>query len=121
MARSGLRLQVDHGQVMVSVKDTGLGIPLHEQSVIFDEFRQSERTTARGYGGLGLGLAICRKLVELHGGEIGVCSSGMEGEGSEFFFSLPVIETQPEVLENSTPPPTRKGCCCWSRMQAAFF
>ena len=98
-----LTARVEEGQVMVSVKDTGLGIPLHEQSVIFDEFRQSERTTARGYGGLGLGLAICRKLVELHGGEIGVCSSGNEGEGSKFFFSLPVIETQPDLLEKSAP------------------
>jgi len=98
-----LTARVDKGRVLVSVEDTGLGIPLHEQSVIFDEFRQSERTTARGYGGLGLGLAICRKLVELHGGEIGVCSSGNEGEGSKFFFSLPVIETQPDLLEKSTP------------------
>lgn len=80
------------GRLLVVVSDTGLGIPLHEQSVIFDEFRQSERTTARGYGGLGLGLAICRKLVEMHGGEISVCSSGKEGEGSTFSFSLPVIE-----------------------------
>ena len=94
-----LTARVNEGRILVSVKDTGLGIPLHEQSVIFDEFRQSERTTARGYGGLGLGLAICRRLVELHGGEIGVCSSGNEGEGSEFFFSLPVIETQPDLLE----------------------
>jgi signal transduction histidine kinase/AraC-like DNA-binding protein len=99
-----LTARVEGGRVMVSVEDTGLGIPLHEQSVIFDEFRQSERTTARGYGGLGLGLAICRKLVELHGGEIGVCSSGNEGEGSKFFFSLPVIETQPDLLEKSAPP-----------------
>jgi signal transduction histidine kinase/DNA-binding LacI/PurR family transcriptional regulator/AraC-like DNA-binding protein len=99
-----LTARLEEGRVTVSVKDTGLGIPLHEQSVIFDEFRQSERTTARGYGGLGLGLAICRKLVELHGGEIGVCSSGNEGEGSKFFFSLPVIETQPDLLEKSAPP-----------------
>ena len=91
-----LTARINQGRIIISVKDTGLGIPLHEQNVIFDEFRQSERTTARGYGGLGLGLAICRKLVELHGGEIGVCSSGNEGEGSEFFFTLPVIETQPE-------------------------
>jgi len=96
--------RVDEGRILVSVKDTGLGIPVHEQNVIFDEFRQSERTTARGYGGLGLGLAICRKLVELHGGEIGVCSSGNEEEGSEFFFSLPVIEMQPHLLEKSAPP-----------------
>ena len=99
-----LTARVREGRILVSVKDTGLGIPLHEQSVIFDEFRQSERTTARGYGGLGLGLAICRKLVELHGGEIGVFSSGKEWEGSEFFFSLPVIETQPDVLPRVSSP-----------------
>ncbi|MBN1250182.1 MAG: helix-turn-helix domain-containing protein, partial [Anaerolineae bacterium] len=75
----------------VAVRDTGLGIPREEQSVIFDEFRQSERTTGRGYGGLGLGLAICKRLIEMHGGEIGVHSSGGEGDGSEFFFTLPVV------------------------------
>ncbi len=102
-----LTARVENGRVMVSVSDSGLGIPLHEQSVIFDEFRQSERTTARGYGGLGLGLAICRKLVELHGGEIGVCSSGNEGEGSKFFFSLPVIEAQADVSEKIAPSSER--------------
>ena len=96
-----LTARVDHERVMVAVSDTGLGIPLHEQGVIFDEFRQSERTTARGYGGLGLGLAICRRLVELHGGEVGVYSSGKEGEGSKFFFSLPVMETQAEPSEKT--------------------
>ena len=100
--------KADRRRVIVSVEDTGLGIPLHEQSAIFDEFRQSERTTARGYGGLGLGLAICRKLVEMHGGEIGVSSSGLEGEGSKFYFSLPAIEAQAEFLENSTPPSDAK-------------
>lgn len=98
-----LTAHVDQKQVVISVSDTGLGIPLHEQSVIFDEFRQSERTTARGYGGLGLGLAICRKLVELHGGQIGVRSSGHEGEGSQFNFSLPVIETPADSWEISAP------------------
>ena len=98
-----LTAHVDKKRVMISVSDTGLGIPLHEQGVIFDEFRQSERTTARGYGGLGLGLAICRKLVELHGGQIDVCSSGNEGEGSQFIFSLPVIETPTDAWEISAP------------------
>jgi signal transduction histidine kinase/DNA-binding response OmpR family regulator/ABC-type sugar transport system substrate-binding protein len=79
-------------QVEVAVKDTGLGIPLEEQGIIFDEFRQSERTATRGYGGMGLGLAISRQLVKLHGGEIGVQSSGVEGEGSTLFFTLPVLE-----------------------------
>ncbi len=99
----GLTALEENGHVLVSVSDTGLGIPLDEQNVIFDEFRQSERTTARGYGGLGLGLAICRKLVEMHGGEIGVCSSGDEGEGSMFFFSLPVFEQQQDFVEKILP------------------
>ncbi len=94
---------VQEGRLMVVVNDTGLGIPLHEQSVIFDEFHQSERTTARGYGGLGLGLSICRKLVEMHGGEISVCSSGKEGEGSTFSFSLPVIERKMDLSAKIVP------------------
>ena len=85
---------VEDGNVIVAVCDTGLGIPVEEHRVIFDEFRQSERTTVRGYGGLGLGLAICKRLVEMHGGEIGVYSSGEEGGGSTFYLSLPVMEHQ---------------------------
>jgi len=87
-----LDVEVGEGKITVTVSDTGLGIPLKEQTLIFDEFRQSERTAARGYGGLGLGLAICKRLVELHGGEIGVRSSGQEGTGSTFYFTLPVME-----------------------------
>ncbi len=86
-----LAVTVEGDHLTVSVQDTGLGIPPEEQGAIFDEFRQSERTAARGYGGLGLGLAICKRLVELHGGEIGVRSSGEEGSGSTFYFSLPVV------------------------------
>jgi signal transduction histidine kinase/DNA-binding LacI/PurR family transcriptional regulator/DNA-binding response OmpR family regulator len=83
--------QQSREHILVSISDTGLGIPPEEQRVIFDEFRQSERTTARGYGGLGLGLAICKRLVELHGGQIGVHSSGEEDAGSTFYFSLPIL------------------------------
>ncbi len=96
-AKGHVALTVTAGddRVTVLVQDTGLGIPSDEQEAIFDEFRQSERTAARGYGGLGLGLAICKRLVELHGGEIGVCSSGEEGGGSMFYFSLPAMTVSP--------------------------
>ncbi|HOU12037.1 MAG TPA: substrate-binding domain-containing protein [Anaerolineae bacterium] len=87
-----LRVSTGDDTLTVTVRDTGLGILPEEQAVIFDEFRQSERTTARGYGGLGLGLAICKLLVEMHQGRIGVCSSGEEGSGSEFYFTLPVMK-----------------------------
>ena len=88
--------------VMITIQDTGLGIPPGEQSRIFEEFQQSERTSARGFGGLGLGLAICKRLVEMHGGEIGVQSSGEEGKGSTFYFTLPSVNALPEALV----PPT---------------
>jgi signal transduction histidine kinase/AraC-like DNA-binding protein/ABC-type sugar transport system substrate-binding protein/DNA-binding LytR/AlgR family response regulator len=80
------------GSVTVSVRDTGLGIPPAEQQVIFDEFRRSERSITRGYGGLGLGLAICKRLIDLHGGTIGLHSTGQEDAGSTFYFTLPTVE-----------------------------
>ncbi|HTX92574.1 MAG TPA: substrate-binding domain-containing protein [Anaerolineales bacterium] len=91
--KGGVSLHVTSNKEMItiSVADTGLGIPVDEQQVIFDEFRQSDRTAARGFGGLGLGLAICKRLVEMHGGEISVRSSGVEGEGATFSFSLPTM------------------------------
>jgi signal transduction histidine kinase/DNA-binding response OmpR family regulator/ABC-type sugar transport system substrate-binding protein len=100
-SRGEIRVSVaaEEDSVVVAVQDTGLGIPAEEQQVIFDEFRQSERTTARGYGGLGLGLAICRRLVEMHGGTIGVQSQGEEGAGSTFYFTLPAIESRTPSTE----------------------
>ncbi len=94
-----LSARFNAGSVIVSVSDTGLGIPLEDQHAIFDEFHQSKRTTARGFGGLGLGLAICKRLVDMHGGEIGVTSSGEEDSGSTFFFSLPAIEAAGQAAE----------------------
>jgi signal transduction histidine kinase/AraC-like DNA-binding protein len=82
----------DGSRVKVSVTDTGLGIPLEEQESIFDEFHQTERTASRGFGGMGLGLAISKHLVKLHGGNIGVHSSGVEGDGATLFFTLPLLE-----------------------------
>ncbi len=97
------------GEVMVEVYDTGLGIPPAEQEMIFSEFGRTERSIARGYGGLGLGLAICKRLVELHGGAIGVRSTGQEGEGSTFYFSLPTIQVPVQVKEQATRMPSSAG------------
>jgi AraC-like DNA-binding protein/response regulator of citrate/malate metabolism len=97
-------VEVDPQGVTVAVRDTGIGIAVEEQALIFDEFRQSERTTRRGYGGMGLGLAISRRLIELHGGQIGVRSSGEEGAGSAFFFTLPVMEAAPVPLDKLQAP-----------------
>jgi DNA-binding LacI/PurR family transcriptional regulator/DNA-binding response OmpR family regulator/nitrogen-specific signal transduction histidine kinase len=80
--------------VTVSVSDTGIGIPPEEQGTVFNEFYRSRNAMESGYGGLGLGLAISKQLVEQHGGHIQVCSPGELGKGSTFSFSLPII---PEV------------------------
>lgn len=72
----------------VSVRDTGPGIALDKQKMIFDGFSQVDSGMAREHEGLGLGLAISRKLVELHGGRLWLKSK--PGEGSEFFFTLPL-------------------------------
>lgn len=89
-----LRAEAQGDEILVTVKDTGLGIVQEDQAKIFDEFSQSQRTTVRGYGGIGLGLAITRLLIELHGGRIWVNSNGQEGSGSTFSFSLPVMTAQ---------------------------
>jgi len=88
--RVTLSCQLSDNLVIISVKDTGLGIPPEEQDVIFDAFRRSERSIILGYSGLGLGLAICKMLVEMHGGTLRMHSTGIEGEGSEFYMTLPV-------------------------------
>lgn len=81
----------DERDILISVRDTGLGIAKKDMDKIFDEFRQSDRSITRGYGGIGLGLAITRRLVEMHGGHIWVDSSGEEGSGSTFSFTLPIL------------------------------
>ncbi|MGD2078296.1 MAG: HAMP domain-containing sensor histidine kinase, partial [Chloroflexota bacterium] len=73
--------------IVISVKDTGSGIPATELPRIFERFYKADR--ARSSGGTGLGLAISKHLVEAHGGEIWAKSK--EGKGSTFYFSLPVF------------------------------
>ena len=71
------------------VRDTGQGIDAAKLPHVFDMFWQAEPATSRSYGGLGLGLSIAQRLVELHGGEIAVHSDG-PGTGTSFVVRLPV-------------------------------
>ncbi|HBE33545.1 MAG TPA: hypothetical protein DD990_20080, partial [Cyanobacteria bacterium UBA11368] len=77
--------------VQITVTDTGKGISAEFLPYVFERFRQADSSTTRSYGGLGLGLAIVRHLVELHGGSVSADSPG-EGQGATFTVMLPVLE-----------------------------
>jgi PAS domain S-box-containing protein len=81
----------DHGEAVISVRDTGEGIPSTLLPQLFDIFTQAQRTLDRSQGGLGLGLTIVRKIVEMHGGRVAARSDG-PGKGSEFIVRLPLCE-----------------------------
>jgi PAS domain S-box-containing protein len=83
-----LRLSHVNSQIEIAVSDDGQGISPDFLPHVFDRFRQQDSTTARQHGGLGLGLAIVRHLVELHGGSVRVESAG-EGRGATFTLTLP--------------------------------
>jgi signal transduction histidine kinase/DNA-binding LacI/PurR family transcriptional regulator/CheY-like chemotaxis protein len=94
-----LDVTITEQEVIVSVSDTGIGISSAEQSTVFNEFYRSQNAIESGYGGLGLGLAISKQLIEQHGGAIEVHSPGNLGSGSTFSFRLPII----------SPPDPQKG------------
>ncbi|MEG4507524.1 ATP-binding protein [Microcoleus sp. F6_B4] len=88
--RVQISLQRVNSHVEITVSDTGAGISSDFLPFVFDRFSQHDSTTTRSYGGLGLGLAIVRQLVELHGGTVTVVSPGI-GQGTTFTVKLPVM------------------------------
>ena len=85
-----LRAKVEDGQVVIRIKDNGVGIPPEKLPLMFELFTQGNRSLARSEGGLGIGLTIVRSLAELHGGSVTASSEGL-GTGSEFVVRLPAM------------------------------
>jgi signal transduction histidine kinase/CheY-like chemotaxis protein len=106
--RSGevvLRLEQSGSFVRLTVRDSGKGIPRDFLPHVFEPFRQAESVTTRTHGGLGLGLAISKQLVELHGGTISASSEG-EGSGATFVIELPVCAVaKDKPMARSVPRP----------------
>ena len=101
--RVTVRANVEGGRAVVRVADTGVGIPAEKLHRVFDLFFQGDRSVERASGGLGVGLALSKRLVDLHGGSIEVHSPGPAG-GSEFTVWLPVVANREPVSPSSAVP-----------------
>ena len=102
--------------VVVKVKDTGIGIPTDKLASVFEMFSQVHSALQRSQGGLGIGLTLVKRLVEMHGGSVGVISEG-PGRGSEFVVRLPVLielrkADTPEPITEPSRTTDRSHSCC---------
>jgi hypothetical protein len=90
--------------VEVTISDTGQGIAPEFLPHVFERFSQSDSSSTRRHGGLGLGLSIVRQLVELHGGTVTATSAG-RGEGTTFKVIIPLMSVRPDLRDAEVPPP----------------
>jgi PAS domain S-box-containing protein len=96
------RLIRTDGHIEITVTDNGIGIDPEFMPYVFDRFRQADSTSTRRFGGLGLGLAIVRHVVEMHGGTVAASSPG-KGQGATFKVRFPIAS--PDILRQSERPP----------------
>lgn len=103
----GVHIRAEGDQAVIEVRDSGVGIAAELLPEVFDLFVQSERTLDRAQGGLGIGLSVVKRLVEMHGGRVTARSAGL-GQGSSFEMRLPRIAaaqaTNSEAAEPKSPP-----------------
>ena len=90
--RSGCRPSGRRAEIVIKVRDAGMGIPPEQLSRMFELFAQGDRSLARSEGGLGIGLTLARSLAEMHGGSLTATSAG-PGTGSEFVVRLPAASS----------------------------
>jgi CheY-like chemotaxis protein len=103
-----IQLATDDGTLRLVVSDTGIGIRPEFLPHVFDRFRQADATSTREHGGLGIGLAIAKELVELHGGSIRAESAG-PGKGATFTVHLPQAEVHPARAGTEDAVPSLVG------------
>ncbi len=103
-----LRAEVRAEALVIGVRDEGIGMERELTERVFDLFAQAERSSDRSQGGLGLGLALVRNLVELHGGTVGCSSPGL-GKGSTFVISLPLMRDALPAAPPSSGLPASDG------------
>ncbi len=121
-----LSAQRDAGEVVISVRNNGVGIPAEMLPRMFDMFAQVDPTLKRSHGGLGIGLTLSKNLVQMHGGRIEARSEG-PGKGSEFIVRLPLSAAAVPALRSPRRRLQNKRCRCaafwWSttpRLQSLF-
>jgi len=102
--RIWLSVRREQSDVVVSVRDTGIGIPSDMLSKVFDLFTQVDRTYSRTQGGLGIGLTLVKRLVDMHGGQVEAQSEG-RGRGSEFVVRLPLASPSSTAAARPTATP----------------
>ncbi|MGQ0622722.1 MAG: hybrid sensor histidine kinase/response regulator [Panacagrimonas sp.] len=102
-----LSASVDAGELHIVLRDEGIGIAAEALPRVFDVFVQSDRTLSRSHGGLGIGLSLVRRLVEMHGGRVDGASEGA-GRGSTFTVHLPLVDRMP--LQPVSAPDAGQGC-----------
>jgi PAS domain S-box-containing protein len=104
--RIAVRAEARDGQLVLTVQDEGIGMEPELTTRVFELFAQAERSADRALGGLGLGLALVKHLVELHGGTVACWSMGL-GKGSTFEIALPIMETL--AVPAPAAPPGMRG------------
>jgi signal transduction histidine kinase/HAMP domain-containing protein len=100
-----VRVEREPERYLVSVEDDGIGIPESELPHVFERFRQVDGSATRGHAGMGIGLALARSLVELHGGTI--WASSVMGQGSRFTFAMPIRPAERRAADSGAVPVAR--------------
>jgi CheY-like chemotaxis protein len=101
--------RVESGHAVIGVSDTGMGIAADLLPKLFDLFVQGARSLDRSEGGLGIGLSVCKQLIEMHGGQVAGTSEGV-GRGSTFMIRLPLATGCPDTRESILEAGNRRLC-----------